>query len=59
MPSITDQWGLVVNEAMASGLPVLVSNGSGSAQDLVAPGTNGYTFNPSSTEELAGQMATL
>lgn len=59
MPSITDQWGLVVNEAMASGLPVLVSNGSGAAQDLVAHGTNGYTFNPSRTEELAGQMAAL
>jgi glycosyltransferase involved in cell wall biosynthesis len=59
MPSISDQWGLVVNEAMASGLPVLVSNGSGAAQDLVAHGINGYTFNPSRTEELAGQMAAL
>lgn len=59
MPSITDQWGLVVNEAMASGLPVLVSNGSGAAQDLVEHGTNGYTFNPSRVEELVEQMSTL
>jgi glycosyltransferase involved in cell wall biosynthesis len=59
MPSTTDQWGLVVNEAMASGLPVLVSNGSGAAQDLVKRGTNGYTFNPSRTEELAEQMTAL
>lgn len=59
MPSISDQWGLVVNEAMASGLPVLVSNGSGAAQDLVAHGINGYTFNPSRIEELAGQMDAL
>jgi hypothetical protein len=59
MPSITDQWGLVVNEAMASGLPVLVSTGSGAAQDLVAEGVNGYTFDPSRTEELAQQMVAL
>lgn len=59
MPSVTDQWGLVVNEAMASGLPVLVSNGSGAAQDLVVQGTNGHTFDPSRTGELAAQMAAL
>lgn len=59
MPSITDQWGLVVNEAMASGLPVLVSTGSGAAQDLVAQGTNGYMFDPSRTDELAQQMVAL
>ena len=59
MPSITDQWGLVVNEAMASGLPVLVSTGSGAAQDLVDQGKNGYTFDPLSTEQLAQQMIAL
>lgn len=59
MPSITDQWGLVVNEAMASGLPVLVSEGSGAAQDLVTQGKNGYVFNPTRTEELAGLMTVL
>ena len=59
MPSITDQWGLVVNEAMASGLPVLVSTGSGAAQDLVAQGMNGYTFDPSRTDDLAQQMVAL
>jgi glycosyltransferase involved in cell wall biosynthesis len=59
MPSMTDQWGLVVNEAMASGLPVLVSTGAGAAQDLVAHGVNGYTFNPFCVEELAQQMLAL
>lgn len=59
MPSITDQWGLVVNEAMASGLPVLVSTGCGSAQDLVVQGTNGYVFDPCCTEELVRQMVAL
>lgn len=46
MPSTTDQWGLVVNEAMASGIPVLVSSGCGSAEDLVIEGENGNIFDP-------------
>ena len=46
LPSTREPWGLVVNEAMASGLPVLVSNRCGCAQDLVLPGANGYVFDP-------------
>ncbi len=37
LPSAGETWGLVVNEAMASGLPCLVSNACGCAEDLVAP----------------------
>ena len=44
--STTEQWGLVVNEAMASGLPVLVSERCGCALDLVQHGVNGFTFDP-------------
>jgi glycosyltransferase involved in cell wall biosynthesis len=44
--STTEQWGLVVNEAMASSLPVLVSNRCGCAQDLVTEGKNGWTLDP-------------
>jgi glycosyltransferase involved in cell wall biosynthesis len=54
--STTEQWGLVVNEAMASGLPVLVSNRCGCAKDLVAEGKNGFTFEPSDVEQLAKLM---
>jgi 1,2-diacylglycerol 3-alpha-glucosyltransferase len=54
--STTEQWGLVVNEAMASGLPVLVSNRCGCARDLVQDGVNGFTFDPYNVEELAGLM---
>src|SRR6185503_4794941 len=39
-------WGLVVNEAMASGLPVLVSDRCGCASDLVVNGRNGFIFDP-------------
>jgi len=51
--STTEQWGLVVNEAMASGLPVLVSNRCGCAADLVSAGVNGFQFDPGKTDELA------
>jgi glycosyltransferase involved in cell wall biosynthesis len=54
--STTEQWGLVVNEAMASGLPVLVSERCGCAPDLVEEGRNGYTFDPDDTDALARLM---
>ena len=54
--STTEQWGLVVNEAMAAGLPVIVSARCGCVFDLVHEGINGMTFDPSNGEELAGKM---
>lgn len=52
-PSTREQWGLVVNEAMAAGLPVIVSERCGCAPDLVDEGRNGFTFDPYDTSELA------
>jgi glycosyltransferase involved in cell wall biosynthesis len=54
--STTEQWGLVVNEAMACGLPVLVSERCGCAPDLVEEGRNGHTFDPHDADALAGLM---
>jgi 1,2-diacylglycerol 3-alpha-glucosyltransferase len=54
--STTEQWGLVVNEAMAAGVPVIVSERCGCAPDLVRDGVNGFTFDPFNVEELAGLM---
>ena len=56
-PSTVEQWGLVVNEAMASRLPVLVSERCGCAPDLVEDGVNGYTFDPYDVEGMAEVMA--
>jgi glycosyltransferase involved in cell wall biosynthesis len=55
--SATEQWGLVVNEAMASGLPVLVSRRCGCARDLVEEGRNGFTFDPDDVKSLARYMS--
>ncbi len=46
LPSTREPWGLVVNEAMAAGLPVLVSDRCGCAPDLVADAENGFLFHP-------------
>jgi glycosyltransferase involved in cell wall biosynthesis len=55
-PSLSDEWGLVVNEAMAAGLPVLVSKTAGCRPDLFVEGVNGYAFDPTNAAELADRM---
>jgi len=44
-PTLRDIWGLVVNEAMASGLPIICSKYAGCSSDLIR-GTNGAIFDP-------------
>ena len=56
LPSYSEPWGLVVNEAMACGLPVLVSEKCGCAIDLVKNGENGYTFQPKNLEEFSEKL---
>jgi glycosyltransferase involved in cell wall biosynthesis len=57
--STTEQWGLVVNEAMASGLPVIVSNRCGCVPELVREGVNGFTFDPDDAGQLSELMLSL
>jgi glycosyltransferase involved in cell wall biosynthesis len=52
--STTEQWGLVVNEAVASGLPVIVSERCGCVPDLVRG--NGFTFDPIDERELPSRL---
>ena len=52
--STTEQWGLVVNEAIASGLPVIVSDRCGCGPELI--NGNGFTFDPTSEHELSARL---
>jgi glycosyltransferase involved in cell wall biosynthesis len=54
-----EPWGLVVNEAMASGLPVLVSRETGCAGELVEHGRNGFVEACDDTRAIAGRLAEL
>ena len=59
LPTYTDPWGLVVNEAMACGLPVIVSSVAGCAADLVKDGWNGFLVPPGDVRALTRAMGTL
>jgi Glycosyltransferase len=52
LPSIAEQWGLVINEAMAVGLPVIVSKQCGCASSLVKDHQNGFIFDTNNIAEL-------
>jgi glycosyltransferase involved in cell wall biosynthesis len=53
LPSLFEPFGLVVNEAMLCGLPVVVSDHVGAKFDLVRPEENGYVFPAGNVEALA------
>jgi glycosyltransferase involved in cell wall biosynthesis len=59
LPSTREPWGLVVNEAMAAGLPVIVSKRCGCAEDLVENGRNGLIFDPEHGAELTACLERL
>jgi glycosyltransferase involved in cell wall biosynthesis len=56
LPSRSETWGVVVNEAMISGLPAFVSRAVGCAPDLVRPGLTGGAFDAGNISELAGVL---
>jgi glycosyltransferase involved in cell wall biosynthesis len=59
LPSLRDTWAVVVNEAAAAHLPLLISTRAGSSEDLVRDGENGFCFDPSDLDGLAAKMALL
>jgi glycosyltransferase involved in cell wall biosynthesis len=57
MPSLWEEWGLVVNEALACSTPVIVSANAGCAEDLVIEGETGYKIDPRNIESITTAMS--
>jgi glycosyltransferase involved in cell wall biosynthesis len=58
-PSAHEPWGLIINEAIASGMPVIASNVTGAAVDLVRDRVNGLLVRPGSIDDLADAMVSI
>jgi glycosyltransferase involved in cell wall biosynthesis len=59
LPSEYETWGLVVNEAMACGLPCIVSDACGSAVDMIIEGETGFTYPVGNVDQLAFCMQNM
>jgi glycosyltransferase involved in cell wall biosynthesis len=59
LPSVGETWGLAVNEAMASGRPVLVSDKVGCAIDLVKGNSTGWIFKHDDIDDLVNKLEKL
>jgi len=59
LPSCNEPWGLVVNEFMATGKPVVVSDAVGCAPDLVRPGVNGFVYPVANVEALTDALSSV
>ncbi len=59
LPSDDEPWGLIINEAMNFGLPVITTDKVGAAPDLVRHGENGFIYPACSIEKLAGYLQRL
>jgi glycosyltransferase involved in cell wall biosynthesis len=58
-PAKSEPWGLVTNEAAASGLPLLLSRTVGAGLELLSPGDNGFDFDPLRTEDMRSALLRL
>lgn len=56
LSSSSETWGLVVNEAMACGLPAIVSDACGCVPDLIVEGVTGYSYPCGDIDALAQNM---
>lgn len=58
LPSLLDGWGLTASEAMACGLPVIVSNATG-ISDIIKSGKNGYIVEPKNHQDIYNKLLIL
>jgi glycosyltransferase involved in cell wall biosynthesis len=59
VPSLYEPWGLVVHEGLAHGLPVITTDQTGAAYDLIDSGVNGYVVTAGSAEETFEAMRSV
>lgn len=59
LPSIREPWGVVVQEAAASGLPILCATSCGASTHLVQDGYNGFLFESGDIKHIALCMASI
>jgi glycosyltransferase involved in cell wall biosynthesis len=59
LPSVSEPWGLVINEAMNAGRAVVVSDRVGCGPDLVKSGENGYIFQAGDTASLRRALSAV
>ena len=58
-PTLGDPYGLVIDEAMASSLPIISTSAAGEIGDRIDEGANGYIIPPGDSEALADRMLRL
>lgn len=59
LPSFNEPWGLVINEAMAAGLPIIASNECGAYMDLVRDGVNGFVIDPNNIDDIKSKISKI
>jgi glycosyltransferase involved in cell wall biosynthesis len=59
LPSRSEPWGMVLNEAAAAGLPLVATEGVGAAYDLIENGVNGFRVPVDDEHALAAALARL
>ncbi|MEI8044913.1 MAG: glycosyltransferase family 4 protein [Verrucomicrobiota bacterium] len=59
LPSVSETWGLAVNEGMACGLPAVVSDAVGCSPDLIEEGKTGFTYPVGDTAQFAQRLTAV
>lgn len=56
LPTFSDQWGFVVNEAFACGIPAILSRVAGACDDLILEGETGFSVEPGNVDDLKAKI---
>lgn len=56
LPSVFEQWSLVIHEAACAGLPILASERCGAVTSFVKEGENGYLFTPGNIRSIRSSI---